>query len=33
VENIGENNQKVGKIGQIVSQTPTHGLEHAKIRA
>jgi len=26
-----ENNQKVGKIGQVISQTPTQELEHDKI--
>ncbi len=31
VQKIGEDNQKVGKISQITSQTPTLGLEHDKI--
>jgi hypothetical protein len=27
-----EDNQKVGKVGQVVNQTPTLGLEHDKIQ-
>jgi hypothetical protein len=30
---IGENNQKVRKIDQIISQTPVLGLEHDIIQA
>ncbi len=33
VKKIGENNQMVGKINQIISQTPTLGPKHDKIQA
>jgi hypothetical protein len=32
VQKNGEHNQKVGKIGRIISQTPTLGPQHDKIR-
>jgi hypothetical protein len=33
MEKNGEDNQKPGKIGQIVNSTPTIGLKYDKIRA
>jgi hypothetical protein len=33
VRKIGEDNQKVGKIGQVISQTPTLRIKHDKIWA
>jgi len=33
MEEIGEDNQTVGKISQTIKQMPTQGLEHDKIRA
>jgi hypothetical protein len=33
VENIGENNRKVGKIGQIINQVFSLRPKHDKIRA
>jgi len=33
VKKIGENNQMVGKINQIISQMPTFGPKHDKIQA
>jgi hypothetical protein len=31
METIGEDNQKVGKIGQIINQVWAQGLKHDKI--
>jgi hypothetical protein len=33
MEKNGEDNQKVRKIGQVINQTSTQGLEHDKIWA